>query len=238
MPRELESACQEDTGRRGNLLALKVRAPYAEDSHMNQRLHLSTVSLRLLVAIAATAVALSACGGDDDSTGAASTSTSAGGAATSSGNAGNGTAAPSATAKGGSTTAAKGEIDACTLITSQEASAAISEPVKLDHQTKDATKSECSYVSSNNVGSEVVFLYVGSSKAERGAFDLAKKTYSNAKAESGIGEEAFSVELGAPVAQVHVYKNGHYFTVAITNMNDPQRLEKARALAKMVAGRL
>lgn len=206
---------------------------------MNIRPPLPTVSLRLLAAIAATAVALSACGGDD-ATGTASTSTSPGGAAAASANtpaSGNGTGA-STTTKGGSTTAAKGEIDACALITSQEASAAIAEPVKLDHEAKDAARSECSYVSSNNEGSEVVFLYVGSSKAERGAFDLGKKTYSNARAESGIGEEAFSVELGAPVAQVHVFKNGHYFTVAITNMNDPQRLEKARALATTVAGRL
>lgn len=218
---------------------------------MNDRLRLSTVSLRLIVAVAATALALSACGGDDDNGLAVTTTSPSGGSGTTSGSgtasgnatagatgAANGSAGASATAKASSTTAAKGEIDACALITSEEASAAIAEAVKLDHQTKDATKSECSYVSSNNVGSEVVFLYVGSGKVEHDAFNLAKKTYSNAKAESGIGEEAFSVELGAPVAQVHVYKNGHYFTVAITNMNDPQRLEKARALARTVAGRL
>ncbi len=225
---------------------------------MNDKLRLPALPVRLFAAAAATAIALAACGGDSTPAGGAATAdrtptpgatsgdrTGAGNTAAGNTSTGGGSSttnptpqAASSPAPGNSTVVARGELDACTLITSAEAAAAIASAVKLDHHEKNGTRSECTYVSSGNDGTEVVYLYIGSGRVERDAFDLARRTYSNARPLSGLGEDAFAVELDAPVAQVHVYKNGHYFTVAITNMHDPQRLEKARTLGQTVASRL
>lgn len=69
-------------------------------------------------------------------------------------------------------------------------------------------------------------------------FDFAKAAVHAPQTLSGIGQDAFALQLDAPVVQVHFIKDGTYVTLVVTNLADPARLEKAKALALAAAGRI
>ncbi len=133
---------------------------------------------------------------------------------------------------------ASGVIDACKLVTKSEAEAALGSPMA-DGETDSGTAARCTYHTSDTSKPDTVFVRVGKGRAEKDAFALAKNLYADAKPVDGFGDQAFIVELGAPVVQVHILKGDTYLTVAVTDIEERERLvETARALAKTATGRL
>ena len=83
-----------------------------------------------------------------------------------------------------------------------------------------------------------MFFTVGKGPEQKSVFDLAKQAYKDPQELKGVGDEAFVVVLGAPVAQVHVRKGDPYFIVALTQIQENGRPEQTQALAKLIAGRV
>ena len=145
---------------------------------------------------------------------------------------------PAAAVSSHSTTTAA-TIDACKLVTPTEAAAALGQSVQAaTHTTTGSNRSDCNYSSTANSGSAVVYVLVTSGARAKTDYDVAKANLHAPQALSGIGEDAFAITLGAPVVQIHFYKDAAYVTVVVTNLNDPQRMEKAKALAARAAARL
>ena len=195
---------------------------------MNIRVSGLRLPTALLVACAF--VLLAACGGGaaDSPGGTESGASAAGGQRTSSG----------APATGGGSGATQ-DRDACTLVTREEAEAALGQPVNEAEVTyANAAKSDCNYTSVGNSGASVLYVQADYGPRVRATYDLAKQVYSAPQPVAGTGDAAFAIVLGAPSVQVHFVKGDAYVTVVITNIDDAGRLEKAKEAAKRAAQRL
>lgn len=129
-------------------------------------------------------------------------------------------------------------LDACKLVTKAEAEKATSSPMA--EAEKDTGRAAgCTYHTSDTTKPDTVYVRVGSGRAEKGAFDLGKTTYSNPIELKGYGDDAFIIKLDAPVVQVHVLKGDTYLTVVVTDLDGKDALvETAKALAKTALERL
>jgi hypothetical protein len=54
----------------------------------------------------------------------------------------------------------------------------------------------------------------------------------------GVGEDAFALSSVAGFVQLGLLKSGTYVTLVLQLQNDPRRLDKAKALAVHIAGRM
>ncbi|MEO6100982.1 MAG: hypothetical protein ABIQ34_11755 [Tepidiformaceae bacterium] len=190
-------------------------------------------SSMLLVAVAS--LSFAACSGASPAAPAGSSSsgpTDAGQVSNTTGSApaGNGASPPAG---------ATADRDACTLVTREDAAAALGQPVNEAEVTyANAAKSDCNYTSVGNYGATVLYVQADYGPRARATYDLAKQVYSEPLAVAGTGDAAFAIVLGAPSAQVHFVKGDAYVTVVITNIADEGRLEKAKEAAKRAATRL
>lgn len=191
----------------------------------------------------AAAALLVACGGGGDDA-PATDSSSPPGASNSSGGGGNttnvstggGGAAATATRGTSSTSSA---MDACQLVTKADAERTLGEPVNPgEGEQRRNNTSTCTYVSTGNYGAHVVFVYAGKGPNERPAYDLAKRTLSRPEPIQGLGDDAFAINLDAPVTQIHFVKGDSYVTVAVTHLTATDRAQRARALAAVALANL
>ena len=193
-------------------------------------MHIRTFEFRLssMLLVAAASLSFAACSGASPAAPAGSSSsgpTAAGQVSNTTG------AAPPP----GATT----DRDACTLVTREDAAAALGQPVNEAEVTyANAAKSDCNYTSVGNYGATVLYVQADYGPRARATYDLAKQVYSASLAVAGTGDAAFAIVLGAPSAQVHFVKGDAYVTVVITNVADEGRLEKAKEAAKRAATRL
>lgn len=195
-----------------------------------------TVRAAAYAAVAVSALLVACGGGGDDDAPAAAAPTSPAASIASGG-------ATNASAGGRATTAAPttpaGALDACSLISKADAERALGEPVNAgEGEQRRNNASTCTYNSVGNYGAHVVFIYAGRGPNERPAYDLAKRTLSRPEALSGLGDDAFAINLDALVTQVHVVKGDVYFTVAITHLTAGDRAARTRALAAAVLAKL
>ncbi|MCC6387264.1 MAG: hypothetical protein IT302_07785 [Dehalococcoidia bacterium] len=204
-----------------------------------------TVRAGAYAAVAAAALLVACGGGDGDAPGAQAGSSPASDSAGSAGSGSSGgttnVSTRGSSSGSGASSSSSGAIKACALVTKADAERALGEPVNAgeEHPGRNNT-SECTYNSTGNYGANVVFVYAGKGPNERPAYDLAKRTLSRPEAISGIGDDAFAINLDAPVTQVHFVKGDSYVTVAITHLQlpQPERAQRARALAATVLANL
>jgi hypothetical protein len=145
---------------------------------------------------------------------------------------GNAASQPAASGSGG--TSRTGNVDACALVTREEAAAALGQAVL----PGDKTPEGCNYVSEGDSGSKVVYIQVSAPNRAKQTFDFARQAFKDTKPVAGVGDEAFVLELGAPVAQVHFRKGDVYITVVVSNYSINDRVARATELAKKAASRL
>lgn len=186
----------------------------------------------LLPFIALTLAAGAACGGGDDATEPADTSSSSNDSSSSAGT------PTSTTAKSSPAAAAAGELNACDIVTLADAAKVLGSDVKAAESSSSRDKADCQYLSTSSSVPDNVYIQVGASRAEKDAFELAKTIYKDIKPISGLGDDAFYIELGAPVVQVHVLKGGKYLVIAVLDISPADRVADATALAKVAAARL
>lgn len=176
-----------------------------------------------------------ACGGADDSS-TSSTSPSSDDSAVTSPN--NAPATGGGSNNGNNNSASDVGIDACALVTASDAESALGSPVKAGESSKGSNKSDCQYLASSPSVPDNVYIQLGYSRADKDAFELAKTIYSDPRPLQGIGDDAFYLELGAPVVQVHVLKDGKYLVIAVLDISPDNAVADATALAKTAASRL
>jgi Protein of unknown function (DUF3558) len=181
-------------------------------------------------AITSAAFALAACGGGSDSPAAPQTD---GGSSASPGASGEATRPAG---NGGNAA----NLNPCDLVTQEAAARALGQDVLAGERENGSTRGlqTCTYVSTGNSGAAVVHVQVSSDRVAKPAFEASKEVYRTREDVDGIGDDAFKVTLDAPVVQIHVLKGGVYYTIAITNIDDPTRAEKALAIARDVANKL
>jgi len=204
-----------------------------------------TVRAGAYAAVAAAALLVACGGGDGDSPGAQAGSSPAASSSGGSGSGSSGGATNVSTGGGssssGSSSSSSGAINACALVTKADAERTLGEPVNAGQAQQGRNNtSECTYNSVGNYGANVVFIYAGKGPNERPAYDLAKRTLSRPEAISGLGDDAFAINLDAPVTQIHFVKGDSYVTVAVTNLQlpQPERAQRTRALAATVLANL
>ena len=181
------------------------------------------------------ALLLHACGGDDAALAPASDTVTQPAAAPSA------SSSSASVAKATGAASSGGAIDGCKLLTKSDAANALGEPVKDGEGETSGARIKswsCTYVSEGNYGAHVVFFTLGKGPEQKSVFDLAHQTYRDAQDLKGVGDQAFVVVLGGPVAQVHVRKGESYFIVALTQIPENGRPEQAKELAKLIAGKL
>src|SRR5256885_3242925 len=146
--------------------------------------------------------------------------------------------------------AADSGIDLATIITRQDAQAALGEPVK-DPQARseegaDGHYSRCNYYSENPGRSLVVRVRQASAGQLEPKKQLEEMTAGKPKfkAIAGLGEKAVIVKEGPDKGPSHalmlyVVKANAFVTVAISGIDDEKAAtEKAKALAKKILGKL
>ncbi len=188
-------------------------------------------------AIVAAAALLVACGGGDGDSpdaqaGSSPASNSGGGTGSGASGGGTNVSTGGGGSGGGSSSSSNGAMNACALVTKADAERTLGEPVNPGQAQQGRNNtSECTYTSVGNYGANVVFVYAGKGPGERPAYDLAKRTLSRPEALSGLGDDAFAINLDAPVTQIHFVKGDSYVTVAVTHLTAADRAQRARALA-------
>lgn len=134
-----------------------------------------------------------------------------------------------------------GDVDACKLVSKADAEKALGEPVKAGEPEVSGLKAKtysCTYVSEGNYSAHVVLVQVTRGGDQKQTYDFARKAYKEVTDVKGIGDEAFSVQLGAPVSQIHVRKGDTFFSIVMTQISENGRPAEGRALAQLVASRL
>ena len=152
------------------------------------------------------------------------------------GTAAGGASRPSAGSNGG-------EIDACALITKEEASEVLgaevqSTPAKVESvgpPDRGAKSYSCRYKAARYDGLSVTVV----SPATAADFESARQQAGDPHPVTGVGDQAFIVGSAKEVQNILVLKGHYYFGVYITTIgNTTDRTEKLKALAAKVASRL
>jgi hypothetical protein len=175
-----------------------------------------------LLAAGASALLLVACGGDSGPRGASVQGPNAASSVPPAAE----TAASVAIQGGGGNRA-----DACSLLSKADAEAAAGVPMG----DPEKTPAGCNFIAAGQA-QPVVFLQIGGKKKD---FEFAKGVYKDPIAVSGIGDEGFLIQLGAPVSSVFFVKGDNYYILSITNVQqqDPVRQQNVKDLAKKVAAK-
>ncbi|HZE58047.1 MAG TPA: hypothetical protein VE031_09355 [Chthoniobacterales bacterium] len=146
--------------------------------------------------------------------------------------------------------AADSGIDLATIITRQDAQAALGEPVKepqaRSEEGADGHYSRCNYYSENPGRSLVVRVRQASASQLEPKKQLEEMTAGKPKfkAITGLGDKAVIVKEGPDKGPSHalmlyVVKTNAFVTVAISGIDDEKAAtEKAKALAKKILGKL
>lgn len=151
-------------------------------------------------------------------------------------------AAPAATVQGAAgnpTGGAPATLDACTLLTSAEATAALGEPVDPGVPPEAGARS-CIFAGHPAQG--VDFNAVEISLTGTGTFDPNKKSIAGLTITpvSGVGDAAYFVSIGAGFEVLSVKKGQTTFTVSVLlkGASDTQLQDAEKTLAALVVGRI
>ncbi|MGA3057423.1 MAG: DUF3558 family protein [Candidatus Limnocylindrales bacterium] len=151
-------------------------------------------------------------------------------------------AATEAAATGATDTAAAGApkaLDACSLITTDEAAAALGEPVD-PGTVPTAGSSSCLFSGHPATGIDISGVEI--SITSGGDFNPNKKSISGLTITpvSGVGDAAYYVSIGAGYQVLNVQKGQTTFTVSVlkTNASDSQLQSAEKTLALAILGRI
>ncbi len=180
----------------------------------------------LLVALVVT-LAFMACGGDDDDGGGATGDKTPAATEGGGGDSGDATSAPQG--NGGD-----GEVDACTLVTADEASAALGASVGEGASENFPSFYGCRYETEG-------FEYLSVTVVAFASGDEAKTTYEQVldindyPKIDGLGDRAYDTR---PIGTVTVQKGKYEVSVDILTLDDDADFEVAKDLARKAIGRL
>jgi hypothetical protein len=124
-----------------------------------------------------------------------------------------------------------GGLDVCSLIEPSAIEAALGGPAT---PVPGGTVNGCAW-RSTLVAGDGVTIQVDDGGQEKFAFDRGRLT---TVALRGVGEDAFAFSSVAGFVQLGLLKNGTYVTLVLQLQNDPRRLDKAKALAMHIVGRM
>ena len=124
-----------------------------------------------------------------------------------------------------------GGLDICSLIDPSAIEAALGGPAT---RAPGGTVNGCAWRSALVAGDGVT-IQVDDGGQEKFAFDRGRLT---TVALPGVGEDAFAFSSVAGFVQLGLLKHGTYVTMVLQLQNDSNRLERAKALAERIAGRM
>ena len=124
-----------------------------------------------------------------------------------------------------------GGVDVCAVIDQSQIEAALGGPAA---RAPGGTTNGCAWRSASVAGDGVT-IQVDDGGQEKFAFDRGRLT---TVALPGVGDDAFAFNSVAGFVQLGLMKDGTYVTMVLQLQNDPGRLDKAKALAAYVAGRM
>ncbi len=124
-----------------------------------------------------------------------------------------------------------GGVDVCSLIEPSQIEAALGGPAA---RAPGGTVNGCAWRSAAVAGDGVT-IQVDDGGQEKFAFDRGRLT---TVALPGVGDDAFAFNSVAGFVQLGLMKGGTYVTLVLQLQNDPGRLDKAKALAAYIAGRM
>ncbi len=123
-----------------------------------------------------------------------------------------------------------GGLDPCALVTKGEAEVALNQSVGPPQRDRVGG---CYWPTRGADGLSVQAFDTG-----RAGFQAGKSRASGRLPLPGIGDDAFGFVSLAGFVQISLIKNGHYVALTLQSQRDPAKLEKAKALAAKIAGRL
>jgi hypothetical protein len=124
-----------------------------------------------------------------------------------------------------------GAVDVCALIEPSQIVAALGGPAR---PAPGGTANGCAWRSSSIAGDGVT-VQVNDGGQEKFAFDRGRLA---TVALPGVSDDAFAFNSLAGFVQLGLFKGGTYVTIVLQLQNDPALLEKAKALAAYIAGRM
>lgn len=127
---------------------------------------------------------------------------------------------------------AVGGVDPCSLATKAEIEAALGGPAGPPQADRIGG---CHWGSMRIAGDGVE---IQSKEGGRATFNFDRGRMSSTSALPGIGDDAFAFVSLAGFVQLSLLRHEHYVAIILQAQRDPARLEKAKALAVEVAGRL
>ena len=119
----------------------------------------------------------------------------------------------------------------CLLLTKQEVESALGQSIR-DPQPDRV--GGC-YFGSTSGADSVTIQSPGTGKS---GFDATKAHMTGMTAISGIGEDAFGATSMAGFVEIHLIKSNKYMILIYQNQRDSNRIETAKRLARLLAGRI